>query len=210
MSSHVPKAPIKNPRETVIGGVVMLLLMVALVSNAASRHRKKDVQDTYTLEAVFHRSEGLMTGADVRVAGVPVGKVVAQTLDDQFRAHVRLSVHNDVKMPVDTAAVIETDGLLGSKYVELQPGGDTEMLEPGQRVEITQGSLVIEDLLAKIVAMGHAKRENAALEAEQQAKAAGAGAGVGAGAGAGESASPVKLPSPAVPPTPVKGAAAGR
>ena len=35
-------------------------------------------------------------------------------------------------MPADSAAMIQTDGLLGGKFVELEPGGALDILEPGQ------------------------------------------------------------------------------
>lgn len=145
-------------RETVIGAVTVGVMALVLWLNAADRDEVGEDAEGYLLEAVFQRTDGLGAGADVRVAGLNVGRVTGQVLDEAFRAHVDLRIESGVGIPIDSAAVIETDGLLGSKYIEIQPGGAEEMLEPGQRVEYTQGSVVIEDLMARIVAQAKAKR----------------------------------------------------
>lgn len=148
----------KGGRETMIGAVTLTVMALFLWSNAADRDEVGEDAGGYRLEAVFQRTDGLNVGADVRVAGLSVGQVTGQRLDDAFRAHVTLRITGDVDIPMDSAAVIETDGLLGSKYIEIQPGGAEDMLENGQRIDYTQGSVVIEELLAKIVAQAKAKR----------------------------------------------------
>lgn len=148
----------KGGRETMIGAVTLTVMALFLWSNAADRDEVGEDAGGYRLEAVFQRTDGLSIGADVRVAGLSVGQVTGQRLDDAFRAHVTLRITGDVDIPMDSAAVIETDGLLGSKYIEIQPGGAEDMLENGQRIDYTQGSVVIEELLAKIVAQAKAKR----------------------------------------------------
>lgn len=150
----------KDTRDTVIGGIVVLILGIALWSNAADRKVSGGVQEGYSLHAVFQRSEGLVVGAQVRVAGMPVGQVIAQSLDERFQSHVTLRIETGVELPVDSAALIQTDGLLGAKYIELQPGGAEEMLPADGRVDYTQGALVLEDLLEKII--GIAKNRRAA------------------------------------------------
>lgn len=154
----------QDSRETLIGAAVIAVLALALLANAADRKVRDKNSDGYPLEAVFDRSDGLAPGAEVRVAGVPVGSVVHQTLDDNYRIHLTLQIARDTLVPVDSAAIIETDGLLGSKYIELQPGGEEDFLPSGGRLRYTQGSLVIEDLLAKIVGMAHARRAKAAAD----------------------------------------------
>jgi phospholipid/cholesterol/gamma-HCH transport system substrate-binding protein len=142
----------------VIGGFVLLILVIALWSNAADRKVSGGVNQGYSLHAVFQHSEGLTVGAQVRVAGMPVGQVVAQELDQRFQSHVTLRIETGVELPVDSAALIQTDGLLGSKYIELQPGGAEEMLPADGRLDYTQGALVLEDLLEKIIGIAKNRR----------------------------------------------------
>ncbi|MFA7431846.1 MAG: outer membrane lipid asymmetry maintenance protein MlaD [Rhodospirillaceae bacterium] len=153
-------------RETLIGAGVLGALALALALNAAGTGRESASSDSYDLRAVFQRTDGLIVGAQVRLAGLPVGRVVEQTLDDRYRAHVSLRINGQYLLPEDSSAIIETDGLLGGKYIELQPGADEDMLPPGGVIEYTQDSVVIEDILARIVAQAKARRVGADAEAE--------------------------------------------
>lgn len=148
-------------RETIIGGAVFGVLILLLMVNGLDRDAPNEGSDGYGLEAVFQRSEGLAIGAEVRMAGILVGRVTGQTLTDNFRAKVTLQIDNGIQVPDDSAAIIETDGLLGAKYIELQPGGAEETLPPGGQIEYTQGSVIIEELLAKIVNSAKARRQAA-------------------------------------------------
>jgi phospholipid/cholesterol/gamma-HCH transport system substrate-binding protein len=85
------------------------------------------------------------------VAGINIGTVTAATLDDQQRAVLTFTLTQPVPLPDDTAAVIETDGLFGSKYIEFRPGGSEDMLKSGGRMSYIQDSVIIEDLVALIV-----------------------------------------------------------
>jgi phospholipid/cholesterol/gamma-HCH transport system substrate-binding protein len=76
---------------------------------------------------------------------------------------------------MDTAALIHTDGLLGSKYIELQPGGEDKLVKPGGAVIYTQDAVDIIDLLEKIV--DQAKSKRAKLQAQAQIQTDGDGAG---------------------------------
>ena len=81
--------------------------------------------------AYFKNVGGLSKGADVRVAGVKVGKV-ENLLFERARVKVVLQVKRDVPIYRDAVAKIESLGLLGDKYVEVEPGHpDTGRLPPG-------------------------------------------------------------------------------
>jgi phospholipid/cholesterol/gamma-HCH transport system substrate-binding protein len=153
-------------RETIIGAGVLGALALALALNAAGTGQEQSSGDGYDLRAIFQRTDGLIVGAQVRLAGVPVGRVVEQVLDERYRAHVTLRIDGPYFLPEDSSAIIETDGLLGGKYIELQPGADEDMLQPGGRIEYTQDSVVIEDMLARIVAQAKARRVGADAAAE--------------------------------------------
>ncbi len=151
-------------RETVIGAGVLGALVLALALNALGTGQRGADGDGYDVQAVFQRTDGLAVGAQVRLSGLPVGRVAEQVLDDRYRAHVTLHINPGIQLPEDSSAIIETDGLLGGKYIELQPGADEDMLKPGGRIEYTQDSMVIEDLLARIVAQAKARRAPAPAE----------------------------------------------
>jgi phospholipid/cholesterol/gamma-HCH transport system substrate-binding protein len=54
-------------------------------------------------------------------------------------------------LDVETSAAIMTAGLLGEKYVALEPGGSDDMLVSGDEVGRTESALSIENLVGKFV-----------------------------------------------------------
>ncbi|MDR1789075.1 MAG: outer membrane lipid asymmetry maintenance protein MlaD, partial [Opitutaceae bacterium] len=84
---------------------------------------------TYALTARFDKVTGLNPGANVVIAGVPVGRVESVSLDPQaFSAIVRLRVNGTIRLSSETSASIKTSGLIGDKYIALEPGGDDTLL----------------------------------------------------------------------------------
>jgi len=54
-------------------------------------------------------------------------------------------------MPLDTSASILTQGLLGAQYIGLDPGAEEEFLKEGDRIEITQSAIVLEQLIGQLL-----------------------------------------------------------
>jgi phospholipid/cholesterol/gamma-HCH transport system substrate-binding protein len=92
----------------------------------------------------------------VRLAGVTVGKVTRQALDDNFHAVLTLQLDDFVKLPKDSNAAVQTEGLLGAKFIALQPGGDDKNLQAGDEIAYTQSSLSLTDLLDMIISQAEA------------------------------------------------------
>ena len=106
----------------------------------------------YELIARFDKVDGLERGSDVRISGIKIGTVLDQALDPEtYRAEVRFSLREDVRLPADTSAAVVSNGLLGGKYLALVPGGDIEMLEPGDEVTLTQSAVNLEDLIGHMI-----------------------------------------------------------
>lgn len=154
--SHSPRPALTDMRETLIGALVLGVLAVVLALNAADKGQDEHI-DGYVLSASFQRTDGITIGAPVRLAGLRVGEVIGQSLVDGFRAELTMRVNSGVEIPVDSAAVIETDGLLGPKYIEIHPGGEDDVLAPGTRFEYAQDAMVLEDLLSRIVEQARQK-----------------------------------------------------
>lgn len=135
----------------VLTGAVVLLVAAGFLGYAVA-HSGRTAVSGYTLFAKFDHIDGLGVGSDVRLAGVKVGTVDTERIDPQsFQAVVEFSVRDDIKLPKDSAAIITSESLLGGKYLSLQAGGDEAMLQPGQTVTITQGSVSLEELLGKFI-----------------------------------------------------------
>lgn len=122
--------------------------------------------DRMALSARFDRIDGLADGADVRLAGVKVGTVSGARVDPvTFGAEVILRVDRALSLPADSSAEITSDGLLGGKYVSLVPGGSERVIPPGGRIQETQGSVSLEQLLGRFifsVTQMNTRREDAA------------------------------------------------
>lgn len=146
-------------REYLVGVLAALVVGTILVLTALANRRALDeTKGAMTLTAEFSRADGVYVGTPVRLAGLPVGSVIKADLNAADRAVLTLRLDENLALPQDTAAVVETDGVFGSKHIELQPGGAEETLKSGARVEYTQDSVIIEDLIAHIVQEAKATR----------------------------------------------------
>ncbi|HET9018508.1 MAG TPA: outer membrane lipid asymmetry maintenance protein MlaD [Acetobacteraceae bacterium] len=142
--------PQRNVAELAAGAVVLAVAIGFLGYAVANTGRFAEAG--YTLHARFNAVDGLANGSDVRLAGVKVGSVTGMHLDPQtYQAVVDFTVAPDIKLPKDSSAAVTSDGLLGGKYLGLQPGGETDMIPPGGQVTITQSSISIEQLLGKFI-----------------------------------------------------------
>jgi phospholipid/cholesterol/gamma-HCH transport system substrate-binding protein len=140
----------RNLLETLLGAVV-LVIAIGFLTFAYSSSQVRE-SDGYELRASFDRVDGLDRGADVRISGIKVGSVVDERLDPEtFRAEVRFTVRDNVHLPSDTSAAVVSNGLLGSKYLALTPGGDIEMLKPGDEVTLTQSAINLESLIGRFI-----------------------------------------------------------
>ena len=148
----------KSRTEELIGGIVVAVLAIVLAYSYAKEQAPGAQGNGIVVSAEFGRTDGLRVGAEVRLSGISVGKVTDQDLSPSYRTVVRMELRGDLNIPTDSAAVIRTDGLMGAKYVELEPGGAMEGLASGGRIEYTQDAVVVEDLLSKIIEMAKANR----------------------------------------------------
>ena len=80
----------------------------------------------YTVKAVFSNADGIPSAADVRVAGVDVGKVADVANDPQYPGEtvVTMQITDSAAIPVysNGYAMIRPKTLLGEKYVDLTVG----------------------------------------------------------------------------------------
>ena len=56
------------------------------------------------------------------------------------------------EIPEDSDASIQTQGLLGGKYIGIGPGGSDTYLKDGSQIEFTQSAIVLESLVNKFFA----------------------------------------------------------
>ena len=93
------------------------------------------LDNSYKLSAYFQDANGLPTAADVRVAGLQVGKVTAIGKDSEHPGATRVDMSitdSNVTVHTNAFAKVRPKTLLGEKYVDLDPGtGDHDVLPSG-------------------------------------------------------------------------------
>jgi phospholipid/cholesterol/gamma-HCH transport system substrate-binding protein len=108
----------------------------------------------YHVTAEFDNIGDLKVGSPVTMAGVRIGEVEKIRVNPKtFRAVVGIRVDPQyTEIPDDSYASIQTQGLLGGKYIGLSPGGSDTNLKDGGRIENTQSAIVLESLINKLFA----------------------------------------------------------
>ena len=136
--------------EIAVGAVVVAALAVLLAFTL--RGGLGGGEGGTRLRARFDHIDGLTVGADVRIAGVKVGRVTGERVDPAtYLATVEFAVPSDIHLAVDSSASIMSEGLLGGKYLSISPGGDARDLGAGGTITATQGSIGLEALLGKFI-----------------------------------------------------------
>ena len=135
--------------EIIVGFLIVLITLMLLffgIFNFLSE--KTNNYNKYLAE--FSASDGIIICSDVRLAGVKIGSVSNLNLNKEtYLATVEISVDKTIKIPEDTEANISSDGLLGEKYVSLNVGGSDVMLDNGEKLIYTQGSIDFLNLILK-------------------------------------------------------------
>ena len=104
----------------VLAGLVALVIMTVLLGDIHLEKR-------YKIRILFNDVSGLPEKAQVRRAGVVVGKVTDIELVDN-KAQVVASIRKDVKIHRDARARIVSFGIVGTKYLEITSGSEKESL----------------------------------------------------------------------------------
>jgi len=100
----------------------------------------------YRFTAAFPEAATLVEEADVRLAGVNIGKVRTRELGDDGRTIAEIEIDSQYSpIPRDTRAVLRQKTLLGETYVELTPGDKSQgMLDDGERLAKTNVNITVE------------------------------------------------------------------
>jgi len=132
----------------VVAGIAALLFLALKVGNMGAFNGTS----TYAVKASFDNIGGLKPRAPIKSAGVVVGRVSGIGFDPKsYEATVTMALDTRYKFPKDTSASIMTSGLLGEQYIALEAGGEEKMLAEGNTLKITQGAVVLENLIGQFL-----------------------------------------------------------
>jgi phospholipid/cholesterol/gamma-HCH transport system substrate-binding protein len=104
----------------------------------------------YAVVADFPSVGGLKPGSPVEIAGVEVGRVDGISLAD-YQARVRMTIKDGVRIQQDSIASIKTRGLIGEKFIRINPGGSDRMIPPNGRITEVEPPVDFEELLSKYI-----------------------------------------------------------
>jgi phospholipid/cholesterol/gamma-HCH transport system substrate-binding protein len=141
-------------RARVIKTIAKLILFGAICTGftlylAFTIGNIKLFEDRYPLVATFDDVNGLLVNDNVKIAGVPVGKVTGISIVEG-RARVKMSVRDSIKLPSDTRASIRWRNLLGQRYVYLEPGTASTTMTSDSEIENTLPVIDLGELFNKL------------------------------------------------------------
>lgn len=142
-----------NYKVELTSGIFLLMGIAALLwlATEATNYGMQVGDDTYRVSAHFSNVADLKDRAPVKIGGVTVGLVDGIVLDPvTFDAIVTMQIDGRFSdIPTDTSAAILTSGMLGDRYIGLEPGGAMEALVDGDKIIITQSAVVLENMISK-------------------------------------------------------------
>ena len=144
-----------NYKVELTSGVFLLLGIAAMLwlATEATNYGLQVGDETYRVNVRFTNVADLKLRSPVKIAGVTVGLVEKVSLDPvTFEAVVVMQIDQRFSdIPTDTSAAILTSGVLGDRYIGLEPGGSMEALVEGDQILITQSAVVLENLISKFL-----------------------------------------------------------
>jgi phospholipid/cholesterol/gamma-HCH transport system substrate-binding protein len=149
--------------EISVGAFMMLGILAAafLAIQVSGININDGRNETYKVSAHFNNVSGLAVRAQITIAGVMVGRVTAINLDPiDNRAKVEMAIQKNVDfITSDSIAAIQTEGVLGEKYISISLGGSGDILKEGDEIVDTQSALILEDLISKMLVSLAGKKE---------------------------------------------------
>ncbi len=140
----------KYSAETVVGIFVVIGLLCVAYMTIKLGKVSLFGDDYYPLHARFASVSGLRVGNPVEMDGIEVGRVEHMSIDqDKQMAVLELKIRKGIKVYDDACASIKTSGLIGDKFVKIDPGGSGNILKPGETITETNSPIDVEELISK-------------------------------------------------------------
>ena len=143
-------------KEITVGAIVFAAFIGVMILVYGGGSDNADSVSGTRVSAGFNRVDGLVEGDPVYLSGVRIGSVEKMWLNENFRAIVTFWIRDNIPIPSDSSAAIHTDGLFGSKYIVVEPGGEEKILKNGSIINFTQDAVVVSELLDLIISEGKA------------------------------------------------------
>jgi phospholipid/cholesterol/gamma-HCH transport system substrate-binding protein len=140
----------KYTNETVVGIFVVIGLIAIGYMTVNLGNVGFFGENTYTLHASFTSVTGLREGNPVNMLGLEIGRVHKFTMDQENQVvKIEFKINNGIEIYDDAIASIKTEGLIGDKFVAMDPGGGGDLLADGDTITDTNSPTDIMDLISK-------------------------------------------------------------
>ncbi len=140
-----------NYFETILGSIILLFATYAFVMFLQA-NRSYDNNETIKIVAKFLKSGGIFVGNDVKLRGIKIGTVSSISLDEDYLANIEMLIDKEIQIPVTSQVSIQSQGILGNKYISIMPGNEKEtFLDNGDMLSNVQDYESIEDQVSKII-----------------------------------------------------------
>lgn len=144
-----PQIPVLQTIGFVCLGLGAMLFLVTQITHSRVLERRRA---TYRVIAVFENVGQLQSGAPVSIAGVDIGLV--QSIDvvaGRLQAVVTMDLDKEIdRIPIDSDASINTQGVLGRQFIRIQSGRSSHYLRDGDRLSSTHPAISIETMMNRI------------------------------------------------------------
>ena len=140
----------KYSKETVVGIFVVIGLACIGYMTVKLGNVGFFGDNSYSLFAKFNTVTGLREGNPVNMLGLEIGKVQKFTMDQENQqVLVEFKINKGIEIYDDAIASVKTEGLIGDKYVAVDPGGGGDLLADGDSITDTNSPTDIMDLVSK-------------------------------------------------------------
>ena len=142
----------KYEAETIVGLFVLIgLVSIGYVSLNLGDLSFFGESGTDSYRARFSSAQGIQEGSQVSISGVKIGEVSRIELDlETYEAMVTFRIEEEITIYDDSIVSVKSAGLIGDKYLAIDPGGGGFELEPGSLIVDTESALDLESLIGKI------------------------------------------------------------
>ena len=130
-------------------GIIAFIILLNLV--LTEKNRGGGNVNNYFI--TFNKIDGVSVGTDVVISGIKVGEVKEIFIKDNY-PQISVNVNKNLRISDDSSVSIQTDGLFGKKFLLIEVGGNDVYLKNGEKFSYAEDSIVIEELLGKIILIG--------------------------------------------------------
>lgn len=140
----------------ITAGILVLVLVIFLLFFTIDKllHVRGSYKNCNQIYGFFSNANGIKVGNNVKISGVDVGSITDISLDKtKYIARIDMCVSKDIKLPVDSTAIITSVGVIGDKFINISPGADSHFIIHGGKLEYTQSEATMGGIMEKIIGM---------------------------------------------------------